>query len=127
MALDFRTRPQITLTKMIKIQSFKKIKINLINYLFQYLHVHLYSFFLYTNIMQLILFYVRKQDEIIFNRPDLFGTQNEAYAQYTTLILFKKYNLNIVKILAVNGGQIWYIHVHVLCTNRFRLLYTSMF
>lgn len=74
MALDFRTRPQITLTKMIKIQSFKKIKINLINYLFQYLHVHLYLFFLYTNIMQLILFYVRKQDEIIFNRPDLFGT-----------------------------------------------------
>lgn len=45
MALDFRTRPQITLTKMIKIQSFKEIKINLINYLFQYLHVHLYSFF----------------------------------------------------------------------------------
>lgn len=74
MALDFRTRPQITLTKMIKIQSFKEIKINLINYLFQYLHVHLYFFFLYTNIMQLILFYVRKQDEIIFNRPDLFGT-----------------------------------------------------
>lgn len=74
MALDFRTRPQITLTKMIKIQSFKKIKINLINYLFQYLHVHLYFFFLYTNIMQLILFYVRKQDEIIFNPPDLFGT-----------------------------------------------------
>lgn len=74
MALDFRTRPQITLTKMIKIQSFKEIKINLINYLFQYLHVHLYSFFLYTNIMQLILFYVRKQDEIIFNQPDLFGT-----------------------------------------------------
>lgn len=74
MALDFRTRPQITLTKMIKIQSFKKIKINLINYLFQYLHVHLYFFFIYMNIMQLILFYVRKQDEIIFNRPDLFGT-----------------------------------------------------
>lgn len=74
MALDFRTRPQITLTKMIKIQSFKKIKINLINYLFQYLHVHLYFVFIYMNIMQLILFYVRKQDEIIFNRPDLFGT-----------------------------------------------------
>lgn len=73
MALDFRTRPQITLTKMIKIQSFKEIKINLLNYLFQYLHVHLY-FFLYTNIMQLILFYVRKQDEIIFYLPDLFGT-----------------------------------------------------
>lgn len=73
MALDFRTRPQITLTKMIKIQSFKKIKINLINYLFQYLHVHLY-FFWYKNIMQLILFYVKKQDEIIFKRPDLFGT-----------------------------------------------------
>lgn len=73
MALDFRTRPQITLTKMIKIQSFKEIKINLINYLFQYLHVHLY-FFWYKNIMQLILFYVKKQDEIIFNRPDLFGT-----------------------------------------------------
>lgn len=73
MALDFRTRPQITLTKMIKIQSFKKIKINLINYLFQYLHVHLY-FFWYKNIMQLILLYVKKQDEIIFNRPDLFGT-----------------------------------------------------
>lgn len=73
MALDFRTRPQITLTKMIKIQSFKKIKINLINYLFRYLHVHLF-FFLYKNIMQLILFYVKKQDEIIFNRPDLFGT-----------------------------------------------------
>lgn len=71
MALDFRTRPQITLTKMIKIQSFKKIKINLINYLFRYLHVH---FFLHKNIMQLILFYVKKQDEIIFNRPDLFGT-----------------------------------------------------
>lgn len=73
MALDFQTRPQITLTKMIKIQSFKEIKINLINYLFQYLHVHLY-FFWYKNIMQLILFYVKKQDEIIFNRPDLFGT-----------------------------------------------------
>lgn len=73
MALDFRTRPQITLTKMIKIQSFKKIKINLINYLFQYLHFHLY-FFWYKNIMQLILFYVKKQDEIIFKRPDLFGT-----------------------------------------------------
>lgn len=73
MALDFRTRPQITLTKMIKIQSFKKIKINLINYLFQYLHVHLFII-LYKNIMQLILFYVKKQDEIIFNRPDLFGT-----------------------------------------------------
>lgn len=73
MALDFRTRPQITLTKMIKIQSFKEIKINLINYLFQYLHVHLY-FFWYKNIMQLILFYVKKQDEIIFNQPDLFGT-----------------------------------------------------
>lgn len=72
MALDFRTRPQITLTKMIKIQSFKEIKINLINYLFQYLHVHLY-FFWYKNIMQLILFYVKKQDEIIFKRPDLFG------------------------------------------------------
>lgn len=74
MALDFRTRPQITLTKMIKIQSFKKIKINLINYLFRYLHVHFFFFFLYKNIMQLILFYVKKQDEIIFNRPDLFGT-----------------------------------------------------
>lgn len=73
MALDFRTRPQITLTKMIKIQSFKEIKINLINYLFQYLHVHLY-FFWYKNIMQLILFYVKKQDEIIFKWPDLFGT-----------------------------------------------------
>lgn len=73
MALDFRTRPQITLTKMIKIQSFKEIKINLINYLFQYLHVHLY-FFWYKNIMQLILFYVKKQDEFIFKRPDLFGT-----------------------------------------------------
>lgn len=73
MALDFRTRPQITLTKMIKIQSFKEIKINLINYLFRYLHVHLFII-LYKNIMQLILFYVKKQDEIIFNRPDLFGT-----------------------------------------------------
>lgn len=73
MALDFRTRPQITLTKMIKIQSFKEIKIDKLSFSLSPC-AFIYIFFIYTNIMQLILFYVRKQDEIIFNRPDLFGT-----------------------------------------------------